>query len=318
MAGVGALSRSVFAIALFVPLALAGCGGAFAPASPAGTGALSSTIPSAPQWIEAGGVRFHRPHYAANRETASQIGPMLDHVPYLGGSVILNPKVYFTFWGFKKYGDPDHIRTLLLDYAKAMGGSGHNNIETQYYQTVSGSTNEYITNPANQFGGSWIDDAPVPKTPSDPQIAAETVKAVGHFGYDSNGVYFIVTPHGRSEANFPDHWCSYHNLIVHKKKNIVYVYFPYMPDGGTSCGAKSIKPPQGESAVDEGVTIMAGHELGEAITDPEPSTGWDGPGGEIADVCAFFNIANDPFGKRKFTMQEMVSDATQSCVQSYP
>ncbi len=312
MVGTRALSRFASAFVLTATLAGAGCGGSLGPANPSAQTASSSG------WIDAGGTVYHRPHYAPNREMALRLPPGRDYVPYLGGAVILNPKIYFDFWGFKKYGDPDHIRPLLLAYAKAMGGSGHNNIETQYYQELSGSTKEYITNGADQFGGSWIDPAAVPKTPNDPQIAAEAIKAVDHFGYDSNGVYFVVTPHGRSEANFPDHWCSYHGTTVEKKKNVAYVYFPYVPDGGTSCGANSIDPPPGESAADEGVTIIAGHEIGEAITDPQPSTAWDGPGGEIADVCAFFNIANDTFGKRKFTMQAMVSDATASCVQTYP
>lgn len=307
------LSRISFAITLVAAVPLARCGGL----TP-GPGVPSSASRPGSQWIQADGVRYHLPHYAPNREMASILPAGRDYVPYLGGAVITDPKIYLDFWGFKKYGDPDKIRPLLIDYAKAMGGSGHNNIETQYYEEISGSTKTFITNPANQFGGSWIDTAAVPKIPSDPQIAAEAIKAVGHFGYDASGLYFVVTPHGRSEANFPDHWCAYHNTTVSKNKNIAYVYFPYMPDGGSSCGANSIKPPAGESAADEGVTIIAGHEVGESITDPTPSTAWDGPGGEIADVCAFFNIANDPFGKRKFTMQEMVSDATASCVQSYP
>ncbi len=305
-------SRSFFGIAAALSavaaLATAGCGaGNLAPV----IGASSS------QWIADGGVVYYRPHYSPTRESASHVQPALFEVPYLGGAVILQPKVYFDFWGFKKYGDPDKIRPLLIDYAKAMGGSGHNNIETQYYQGSTASKT-FITNPADQFGGSWIDNAAVPKTPTDPQIAAEALKAVDHFGYDADGVYFVVTPHAHGEANFPEHWCSYHSATVVKKQTIAYVYFPYLPDGGSSCGANSIKPPAGESAPDEGVTIMAGHEIGETITDPTPSTAWDGPSGEIADVCAFNNIANDTFGKRKFTMQEMVSDASESCVQTYP
>jgi len=62
---------------------------------------------------------------------------------------------------------------------------------------------------------------------------------------------------------------------------------------------------------------MAGHEFGEAITDPTPSTAWDGPQGEIADQCSWFGIANEPFGKKTYTMQPMASNADGACVQSY-
>ncbi|MGA8576283.1 MAG: hypothetical protein WB609_11465 [Candidatus Cybelea sp.] len=303
-----ACSRIAAALYAVAALATAGCGAA----SLAPLGSASTA-----QWIYAGGVTYHRPHYAPARAMAPQIRPALFHVPYLGGPVILQPKVYFDFWGYKKYGDPNRVEPLLIGYAKVMGGSGHNNIETQYYQET-GSTKTYIGNPAGQFGGSWFDTAAVPKVPTDPQIAAEALKAVAHFGYDSNGVYFVATPPGHSEANFPAHWCAYHSATIQKKKTVAYVYFPYMPEGGPSCGASIVKPPAGESAADEGVTIIAGHEIGEAITDPTPSTAWDGPGGEIADVCAFNHVANDKFGKKKYTMQEMVSDVDDSCVQSYP
>ncbi len=54
-----------------------------------------------------------------------------------------------------------------------MGGSGHNNIYTQYYEKV-GSTTTYITNPKKQLAGIWEDDkTPVPTHPTDSQIQQE-------------------------------------------------------------------------------------------------------------------------------------------------
>ena len=79
-----------------------------------------------------------------------------------------------------------------------------------------------------------------------------------------------------------------------------------------------IKPPSDENGMDEGMTIMAGHEYGETITDPYPFSGWSGSNGEIADACQWQNIANDQFGTKSYAMQPMVSDATESCVQVYP
>ncbi len=263
-----------------------------------------------------GGTSVSVARYARPRSQAAPIMPAFFYVPYLGGPVIVAPKFYFVFWGYRKYGDPHKVKPLLIAYAKSMGGSAHNNIETQYYQTVS-SVNTYITNPSNQFGGSWDDESAVPKTPTDSQVSAEALRAAAHFGYDPNGVYFVQTPTGHSEAAFPAHWCAYHSVAYYKKKTLPYAYMPYMPDGGAGCGAGAIKPPKDESSADEGVTIMAGHEFGETITDPTPSTAWDGPQGEIADQCTWNGIANEPFGSKSYTMQTMASDADGACVQSY-
>ncbi len=285
---------------LFGLVAAAGCGG--------GSAAL-------PSGATAGAA--DRIHYALSL-SGSPVSPDVTYVPYDGGPVILAPKFYLTFWGYKNAGDPEKVEPLLIAYTKNMGGSPHNNIEVQYYQGTSG-TKSYITNPASQFGGSWDDDSAIPNKPTDTQIAAEAAKAIKHFGYDSNGVYVVATAHKHSETGFGPHWCAYHSISSYKKKPLIYDNIPYVPDAGKQCGANIIKPPSGESGDDEGVTIMAGHEFGEVITDPQPlnNAAWIGPAGEIADVCAWHGIANDTFGSKKYTAQPMVSDASASCVQTY-
>jgi hypothetical protein len=257
------------------------------------------------------------PHYARSL-AAPLVSPLIDYVPYDGGPVLTTPKFYITFWAYKKYGDPDKVEPLMIAYAKNMGGSPHNNIEIQYYEGTSGSKT-YITNPKSQFGGSWDDESAIPSKPTDSQIAAEAVKASQHFGYDPNGVYVIATAHKHSESGFGPHWCAYHSLTSYNSKPLVYDNIPYMPDAGKVCGENIIAPPSDESGKDEGVTIMEGHEFGEAITDPHPYTNsaWIGPAGEIGDVCAWHGIANDSFGSKTYTAQPMVSDASESCVQSY-
>ncbi len=304
-------ARIVSVLGFLGVLTLTGCGAADT--------AFPANVTSGADWIYADGILYHRPHYALPRQPNSGIGPLFPYVPYLGGSVIVTPKFYLVFWGYKKYRDPDKLQPLLETYTKNMGGSTHNNIETQYYQK-SGHKKIYITNPSEQFGGSWNDESPVPKKPTDAQVAAEALRAVDHFGFDPNGVYVVASPRKHNEAGFGSHWCSYHSDASHGKKKIPYVYLPYMTDApaGDKCGANSIAPPSDESAKDEGMTIFAGHEYGEAITDPYPFTAWTGPQGEIADPCLTDPVANDKFGKKSYTMQPMVSDATESCVQSYP
>jgi hypothetical protein len=268
--------------------------------------------PAAPAMLLAPG----RIHYAPTSSSTGRVVPALASVRYDGGPVLVDPKMYLIFWGYKRYGDPDKVRALLVLYAKNMGGSSHDNIETQYYEVVSAST-IYITNPKGQLGGVWSDDSAVPKSPTDQDVSSEALKSVAHFGYDPNGLYVVATPTGHSTEGFGTNWCAYHSYTFYESsKLLAYDDFPYMPDV-SDCGKNEIKPPSDETATDEGVTIMAGHEYGEAITDPEPYTGWNGVSGEIGDYCAWHNIANDKFGKRSYTSQPMLSNKTESCVQGY-
>ncbi|HVN69243.1 MAG TPA: hypothetical protein VMU38_06320 [Candidatus Binatia bacterium] len=282
---------------------------------------LQSHVPMGPDWIQQDGVLYHTPHYFATREAASKQAKVNPDIllNYGNGPVLVAPKAYIIFWGYKTYGDADKVAKLLKSYAKNMGGSGHNNIYTQYYEIVS-STTTYITNPKKQLGGVWMDNTnAVPAHPSDAQVAAEALNGVAKFGYDPNGSYVVATPHGHSSTGFGTQWCAYHSATFSSGKLVSYTNLPYMPDAGSSCGANFTTPPSDESATDEGVTIVEGHEYGESVTDPNPPSGWyNGSEGEIGDICAWQDIQNDPFGKKSYTSQPMFSNATQSCVQSYP
>jgi serine protease len=271
-------------------------------------------------WVQKDGVVYHTPHYMATRQTAQQQSKVKNAIllAYSNGPVLTTPKMYIVFWGFKKYGDPDKVAKLLKSYGKSIGGSPLNNIYTQYYEKSNGNT-VYITNPSKQLGGIMDDEKnAVPAHPTDSQIATESLVAVQQFGYDPNGSYVVATPTGHSSSGFGTSWCAYHSATTYNGQLVSYTNLPYMPDAGGNCGADFIQPPSDESASDEGVTIVEGHEYGESVTDPNPPTGWyNNQYGEIGDICAWTNIQNDPFGKKSYTAQPMFSNATQSCVHSY-
>jgi serine protease len=237
---------------------------------------------------------------------------------YFNGPVLLKPKVYIIFWGYKKYGDPDKVAKLLQAYASVEGGSLHNNDYEQYYDIV-GSKKNYPTNPKGQLGGVWFDNTnQIPQNPTDLQVANESLNGVKKFGYDVNASYVVATAHDHSTIGFGTQWCAYHSSTQSGSNLVSYTNLPYMPDAGEACGADFTAAPKDESAEDEGVTIVEGHEYGESITDPNPGTGWyNFEYGEIGDICAWQDIANDPFGKKSYTMQPMYSNATESCVQEY-
>src|SRR5579863_4979254 len=156
---------------------------------------------------------------------------------------------------------------------------------------------------------SGLDGTTVPYDPTDAEVAQEALNGVAQFGYDANGSYIVATPHGRSTQGFGPEFCAYRSSTIYNGQYVSYTNLPYMPDEGRNCGAYQIGRPSDERAVDEGVTIIEGHEYGESITDAVPSTGWTNANqDEIGDVCEWLDIANDPFNSRSYTMQPMFSN----------
>lgn len=273
-----------------------------------------------PGWKYENGVLYHVPHVMKTRYAASQnhIGPDL-LLSYRNGPVLFKPKMYLILWGFGTIGDPQGVGPLLKHYSRALGATGWANIVTQYYGK-SGSQQINIKNERLQLGGVWVDDTnTVPNAPSDSQVAAESLAGVAHFGYDANGSYVVATPHGHNTPGFGSGFCAYHSATSYQSKLVSYTNLPYMPDAGGNCGAGIISPPSDESSADEGVTIVEGHEYAESVTDPNPPTGWyNSQGGEIGDLCAWTNIQNDPYHNKSYTAQPLFSNASQSCVHTYP
>jgi hypothetical protein len=141
---------------------IVGCTAALAFAGCAANFGTSPTFGSTSAQAESTHVlRYFPTRYAAHalvRGSTSGVGPL----SYDNGPALLKPKAYLIFWGYKKYGDPDKVAPLLEAYFKAVGGSSHNAVYTQYYDVAGGKTN-YITNFRGQLGGVWFDEKnPVP------------------------------------------------------------------------------------------------------------------------------------------------------------
>jgi hypothetical protein len=294
-------------------IASAGCAGSsgsgIAPASGTTNQASPVVLPSR---IAATGFVGH-PHYMPTRFAPRPDLRPFAFLSYGGGRLLYTPKMYLIFWHYTAAGDPKHVQALLTAYAKAVGGSALDNVTTQYTGTAGS-----IKNPKMQFGGAWSDNASIPKHPTDAQIAAEAVRGVAHFGYDPSGAYLVATPHGHSTNGFGTQFCGYHSSTESHGNPVSYTAFSYIPDAGEACGANNIGPSPDQTGDDEGVTIVAGHEYAEAITDPDPFSGWNSVHGEIGDVCAWTDIENDPFKKKSYASQPEFSNANETCVHSYP
>jgi hypothetical protein len=236
-----------------------------------------------------------RPHGAT---PAASSGPVTNH----GGPVQTAPKVYVDFWHWTS--DPSGEQPYLERFLSSVGS-------TSWLATV----NQYGAGWTGQLlAGTWTDSTNlVPSHPTDAQIQAEAVVAANHFGTgNSDNVQIVVaTPSGHSTSGFGTSFCAYHGAVA-ADPSITYTNLPYMTDAGGSCGEDSVN---GSNGTLDGVSIVEGHELAESITDPLLNA-WYNASGEIADLCAWTDLANLATSSGNFPVQPLWSNAANGCAQS--
>jgi hypothetical protein len=245
------------------------------------------------------------------------------------------PRVYVVFWGSQWSSDPSGEASLVQKFLNGVGGSSWLSSVTQYCQGVATNTvycngaGTAAGNPAGILVSVWFDNASKASSrPRQSQLAAEAVRAAGHFSNTSassnaSAQYVIATAHGNSSSGFGTQYCAYHSSTSSSYGNVAYTNLPYITDAGASCGANfnGLGP-------NAGITIVEGHELGETISDQFPSTGWlDSGGAENGDKCAWIASgqgasANVSFSTGIYPVQSLWSNAFNSgaggCVLSYP
>jgi hypothetical protein len=247
-------------------------------------------------------------------------GPMA----YYGGHVQVHPKVYIVFWGWGQKGafpksekcsrerivegriratlkcDPDGAGRYISNFVYQMGGTQWAGVQTQYYETVKGK-NINITNPRNQLGGIWVDDAHsitgLSKTTSSAvhgpkntytDLAREAALAVKHFHITdlANSNIVIAQPANYSDPNaLATGYCAFHDYTQPKlesgiydgiKPGISYTNLPYLlsinqapTTGGAPanvCGENAVNT--GKAGKLDGFSLALGHEIEETVTDP--------------------------------------------------
>ncbi len=256
---------------------------------------------------------------------------------YHGGAVETTPKIYLVLWGSQWSSDPSSESAILQSFYNGVGGSSWLNSVTQYCQGVASGTVFCVGgmaadagNPAGILAGVWSDNgSAAPTHPKQSQLAAEAVKAAGHFGNttaasNASVQYVIATAHGNNSSAFGAQYCAWHSSTSSTAGNVAYTNLPYITDAGASCGANFNG--LGSKA---GITIVGGHELGETVTDQFPSSGWtDSGGAENGDKCAWISSGQGAAARvtlsngLSFPVQSLWSNALNSdaggCVLSYP
>lgn len=283
---------AIASTALF--LAMAGCssgGGVVPPPVPSPSPTPAPACTSAAIVPQSGA-----PHYLRPRGWSA---PVAGNLVYHGGPVLVRPQVYLVLWGLAQ-SDPVAQREVAL--FQNVGGSDWLSTVAQYCE----KPNVYVENPTGMLAGVWSDTDPVPASPTQAQIAAEAKAAVAHFAGvdDANASVVVALPDGVKPSGFISQYCAWHANVG----SLSYTNLPYMPMAGAACGATS-------SDKLAGVTIVGGHELAESITDPQPSSGWTGPGGEIGDKCAWVDIQSIDLNGVSEPMQPLWSNVAGKCVQ---
>jgi hypothetical protein len=262
-------------------------------------------------------VRMRGRHMAVNQpinpsrkcKLAGFAGPAASSgLQYGGGPLEINPVVYLDFWGSQWDSDSNGVEQYMQNLFSGLGASGDNWSTTMSQYTDSSGNSPQFTGPV--LGGSWVDDsAAAPASATASQLAAEAQYAAQHFGGLSgpNVDIFVVSPSGTTPDGFNagGGFCAWHDW----NGTTAYTNMPYVLDAGSSCGENSVQGPL------DGFSIVGGHEYAEAVTDPEPSSGYVDPSGEeIGDLCAWTNLGTVGLSTGTFAMQPLWSNADGGCV----
>ena len=227
---------------------------------------------------------------------------------YGGGPIENNPTVYLVFWGSQWDSDGNGVQSYLTNFFSGVG-TGADNWSTIMNQYPDGNGNGPSFG-SSVLGGTWVDDgSAAPSNASANDISNEANNGAAHFGVSGpDADVFVVSPSGTSPDGFPNTgFCAWHDW----NGNVAFTNMPYVLDAGTSCGANSV-----QNNLD-GFSIVGGHEYAEAVTDPEPSSGWVASDGEeIGDLCAWQNLTTLGLGTGRFAIQPLWSNAVGGCAAS--
>jgi serine protease len=253
-----------------------------------------------------------------------------DHCPllYQGGLVQHSPHVYLLLWGPNWSTDSSQAATAshLESFYAGLG--------TQPQDSWSDTTDQYTDGTGHpSFSGSvykgvWQDTSTPPTGVDQTQLAAEADAFTSSQGITdtTDAQIVIATQSGTCPQGFYASICGGSGTYCawHSNSNEPYTNLPYMLDSGVGCGEDFIN----SNGTYDGLTMVAGHEYAETITDPFPLSGWldpnDSYGGEIGDKCVWAGEnwgGSDPDGNitlstGSFAMQSLWSNSANACVMS--
>lgn len=208
----------------------------------------------------------------------------LPQLTYRGGPLIQNVEVTTIYWGNAWQNDP--IRVQLDAFFDFIVTSSLIDQLAEY--NVPGFAIGH-----GKHVASLIVPQDPPSTVDDPAIAAFVQQQVASGAVpapDANSLYYVFTPSGVTVtlqgSTSCQQFCGYHDT---PDGSLFYAVVPYADCPGCDFAG----------TVFDSMTVIASHELCEAITDPIPGRGWyDDVNGEIGDICEGSNKVINTAGVR--------------------
>jgi hypothetical protein len=258
-------------------------------------GAMASTAPK----IHAGPMKGQVPP----RGKAHTASPDLI---YHGGPVMTSgAAVTPIFWGSSWGSDPQNKEGWLNTFYKGMSNSKYAGTNLEY--TQSGGAHVGTTLSVNA-GVTDLSAAPS-HAPSTSDVLAEVSRVISN--PVPNGYYPVYTDTPRGHTRY----CAWHSAGTIGAVTVQFAFF-FNLDGDPGCD-----PQSNVTAYSQGVAALAnvsGHELSEALTDPQLNAWFDGSGAENADKCAWtFGHSSLNLGGTQWKVQGNWSNSADSTRSGY-
>ena len=280
-------------------------------AAPGVTNRVSATgpvVPASAGHLVQGPREIFRPAAdATNARRKANAGDQ--QLSYGGGlhgvGVQHHPAVYLVFWG-SQWRQSDPYADYELRFFRGLYGPGDNwtGVQREWCDGVA-KKSVACTDDAARIGapigplvkGVWFDDSMLALPTDSPivtglpdAVAQEAVRAAAHFGNKTAGqnrdVQYIINEPSRFDSLGFGLYCGYHSYVSGAYGPVAYTDLPYVTDVGFDCGENYVN--SGPAGTYDGLSLVAGHEFIETLTDPYPDTGWlDTDGKENADKCAW-------------------------------
>jgi hypothetical protein len=232
-------------------------------------------------------------------------GPLVDH----NGDEIANAAVQQVYWN----GSIANGTSTSLGYANIAAQ------ESAFLAAFGGGVADYdvieqygSTDPiASTFAApaAFVDAQATQSSISDRSIRSYLTSLfhAGKLSASSSTVFDVFFPPGmrvRAQGGGScTSFCAYHSHFSYGGVDVKYAVEPYPGCSGCSLA--------GKSAADM-LTMFAGHEIREAVTDADGSAWFDATGDEADDKCAWHNLYSMSSGG--FFVQPEYSDAAGGCV----
>ncbi len=248
-------------------------------------------------------------------------------ITYHGGKIMAGaPNIHLIWygnWAQSNGSDTAAGQQIVRDFMSGVGNSPYlaiNNTYTGSNGSVSGLIGTVNEGTVGYSNGKRLRDADISK------IVSAYITSSGQ--KDTNALYFVLTSSDVAETTgFCSKYCGWHTSGTIQSTDIKYSFVGNANRCLSSCAAQSVSP-NGNAGVDGMLSVVA-HELEEALTDPNPSSGWvDSSGAENADKCAWtfghsqqtaangasYNMTlSTVSGQKNFLIQRNLSNVDNKC-----